>query len=174
MKSERVLLISHSSERQLYVKLAAILSPHFTLETILTVDNSPFSHAFEKTIELINPAFIVIAFEDESTVDRKAYLKAIKQCMNDVPLMVAIESVESEEIIDLLRCGAGDFVVAPLRASEVVPRAWRLIKTSERNSSVRMDLSQPGFRKLIGQSVSFLSQTRRIPSIAKCDANVLI
>ena len=174
MKSERVLLISHSNERYLYDKLAAILSPHFTLETISTVDNSPCSHTFEKTLELINPTLIVIAFADESTFDRKAYLKAIKQCMNEVPLMVAIESVESEEIIDLLRCGAGDFVVAPMRASEVVPRAWRLIKTSELNSSVRMDQSQSGFRKLIGQSVSFVSQTRRIPAIAKCDANVLI
>src|SRR5262245_30485930 len=61
------------------------------------------------------------------------------------------------------------------KAQENTLRILRLVSQSRENDAVLHDLKvKLGLKQLIGQSPAFLAVVRKIPTLARCEANVLI
>ena len=59
--------------------------------------------------------------------------------------------------------------------TEILPRLWRLLEHTYEQNTLTYRLKQKlGLKQLIGESLPFLDKIKKIPTIAKCDANVLI
>src|SRR5215213_4260346 len=157
-------------------ELEAMLQARFTVE-VHSPDESVFSSSnreLERVLQRFNPD-IVFTVLPGSLQQTTALLKAFGHAATNIPIIVVLETCDADQVVELLENGASDFVTSPLKASEVLPRAVKLVKPADKcaNGS-RLNGSYSAFKKVIGQSPVFLDQLRRIPMIAKCDANVLI
>jgi two-component system, NtrC family, response regulator GlrR len=103
-------------------------------------------------------------------------LARLKLVSQERPVVVVADRGEPAEMFQLLERGATDFFTSPLRASDILPRLWRLL--SEFSCRVANPDSSSGkqeaLRSLVGRNAEFLCQLQRIPMVAKCDASVLI
>ena len=71
--------------------------------------------------------------------------------------------------------GAADFLVPPLRRSDVLPRLKRQARVSPRGSAIVQRLKENiGLKQIIGESSEFLDKVQCVPRFARCDATVLI
>lgn len=173
MTIDRALLLGAS---QCTRQLEAILEARFTVEVHPLEDRGPSitNRELQKSVQRFNPDVLFTVIPDSFT-QTMSLLKAAHQVANNIPIVVVLESCEPEQVVELLENGAADFVNSPLRPAEVLSRALKSIKLPENTSRARgFNGSQFGCKKILGKSPVFLDQLRRIPMIAKCDANVLI
>ena len=76
---------------------------------------------------------------------------------------------------EFLRLGVCDYVILPLRASDILPRIWRLLDTTQQHDSLTQSLKENlGLKQLIGQSPAFQREIQKIPHLAQIDATALI
>lgn len=102
-------------------------------------------------------------------------LKSLNGRWPGCPVLVVAEGAGPEATFELLRGGAADFVVPPLKASDVLPRAWRLLEGAGPDESFKRGLKERlGLHNLIGESASFTAAVNKIPVVARCDARILI
>jgi DNA-binding NtrC family response regulator len=89
--------------------------------------------------------------------------------------IVVVTDVNQEELIELVGPTIADFIIPPLRDSEVMVRIRRLLNQGRQESKSRQALTEKlGLKQLIGTSAAFLSETNKIPVVAKSDISVLI
>lgn len=90
-------------------------------------------------------------------------------------LAVIVVDANQKELSELVRPGIADFIIPPLRDSEVLVRIRRLFNQVRQERKTRQALSQKfGLQQLIGTSESFLAEINKIPVVAKSDTSVLI
>jgi len=173
MSLDRALLLGGNSRSSL--ELEAMIESRFRVELHRFDVDAGFdsTRALEKAIRRFNPDIVFTVIPD-SLPQTTTLLKTTIRAANNIPVIVVLEKCEPDQIIELLENGALDFVTLPLRVSDVLPRALRSIRPVESPARANGNGSQFGFKKVIGESPIFLEQLRRIPMIAKCDANVLI
>ncbi|HYO91261.1 MAG TPA: sigma-54-dependent Fis family transcriptional regulator, partial [Pyrinomonadaceae bacterium] len=186
MKSERALLLDMSASSNLGGALQTILEPSFRLDvrvppqpTAEVDEPANYGGKLDKIIRDSAPALIYLLISDGRLKEAHRLLASIKQQAPDIPLIVVIGVCQPDELFELLKVGASDFIVAPLKAAEVLPRSWRLLRQQQQQSDAEQTLAQTlkaelGLKQLIGQSAVFLAQVDKIPLVAKCAANVLI
>ena len=156
-------------------ELKDVLEDRFRVEVFPVNEPYPPSSDRElvKAVQRLNPDVVFTVIPDLRETTK--VLHSVRQAASNIPIIVVLESCEPDQIVELLAAGAVDFVTLPLRAPDVLPRAWKWIKPVTNDiRAVQINSPHPGFKKVIGQSPVFLDQLRRIPMIAKCDANVLI
>jgi len=102
------------------------------------------------------------------------------------PMLVVAGDSQPDDLYQLLERGVADFVTSPLRASDILPRLWRLLNDTSHHLSQHFGQNHAGqnpqrpqpetgaLRALVGRSPEFMAQLQRIPMVAKCDASVLI
>jgi DNA-binding NtrC family response regulator len=91
------------------------------------------------------------------------------------PIIIVVEESEPDEMLELLRVGAADFITHPLKTMDVILRLWRLLEQSSRRGALPHTLRERlGLKLLVGKSPVFLAEINKIPLVAKCDARVLI
>jgi DNA-binding NtrC family response regulator len=96
------------------------------------------------------------------------------ECLT-APIIVISETGGDDEMFEWLRLGAADFITAPLKADDVLPRVRRLLEQNPRAEGQAQTLKrQLGTRLLIGESPAFLKEVGKIPLLAKCGASILI
>ena len=174
MMLDRALLLGGASRWSR--ELEAILKPRFRVEVHPLDERLPFntSRELEKSIQRFNPGVVFTVIPD-SRQQTMELLSVAGRAATNIPIIVVLEMCEPDEVVEFLENGAADFVTSPLRSSEVLPRALKLIKPIANSSKASpLNRSQFGLKKVIGESPVFLDQLRRIPMIAKCEANVLI
>lgn len=181
MKVERALLFDVGSTIVLSSGLKTILDGHFSLtgpeplERSATSDCLDLDAQLDATIRRSAPSLIFLVSARTEHKECAKLLAAIARVASDIPIVVASDTAAPNRVLELLEAGASDFVTAPFRASEVLPRAWKLIKTHgvkpTPEYSPKSDLNS---KKLIGVSATFLAAAKKIPLIASCEANVLI
>ena len=167
---ERALLLGTSTR-----ELKEVLEHRFRVEVFPVDEPYPPGSDRElvKAVQRLNPDVVFILIPDLRETTK--VLQSVRQAASNIPIIVVLESCEPEQIVELLSAGAVDFVTLPLRAPDVLPRAWKWVKpVANDGGPAQINSPHPGFKKVIGQSPVFLDQLRRIPMIAKCDANVLI
>jgi DNA-binding NtrC family response regulator len=172
---ERALLLGAGSPAmESTTELKAILEQRFRVE-IFPIEETPQANSNRevgRVVQRLNPDVIFIVAPGSLRETTKV-LKSIRQA--NIPIIVVLESCEPDQLAELLSAGAVDFVTLPLRAPDVLPRACKWIRPAGNDARCgQINTAHPGVRKVIGRSPAFLDQLRRIPMIAKCDANVLI
>ncbi len=91
------------------------------------------------------------------------------------PVLAALPAASPRRLIDLLKRGYTDFILAPASREQVVPRLWRCLgHARRRQGSVQRVTERLGLKRLIGCSPAFLAQTEKLPVVAGCDAGVLL
>jgi DNA-binding NtrC family response regulator len=91
------------------------------------------------------------------------------------PFLLVLPESLAAEAMDFLKAGASDFVVAPIRSVDLLPRVLRLLRPCESEDELIAHLKQVwGTKQIVGQSPPLLAQLRKLPLIAGCDATVLI
>jgi two-component system, NtrC family, response regulator GlrR len=92
-----------------------------------------------------------------------------------VPVMLVSDCNHPLEMLQRIEDGASDYVVAPLRSIDVLPRVWKLVDHGKaKTESLQTLLRQIGLREMIGDSPEFRRIIGMIPEIAHCDVGVLI
>jgi DNA-binding NtrC family response regulator len=91
------------------------------------------------------------------------------------PFLLVLPESFAAEALRLLKAGASDFVLPPIRSADLLPRVLRLLRPCEAEDELIQHLKRVGGAKqIVGQSPLLLAQLRKLPSIARCDATVLI
>jgi DNA-binding NtrC family response regulator len=90
-------------------------------------------------------------------------------------MVVTTAHPEALNILPALELGAADFLLPPLRRSELVTRLVRQIRVTGRDDARILKLKEEiGLQQIIGESKLLLEEVRRVPRFAQCDATVLI
>lgn len=158
--------------------LAEILMPYFSLKAVdffsacaVATSNGDLSRLILRS----NPAIVFLGQTANLTKLTREFLELIQRDFPAIPVIVLVEAGEPNEMLAWLKLGAADFLTVPLRASDVVPRVWRLLESTDlgipRQTS---DVAKVGVNELVGEDQKFLHEINKIPAIAKCEASVLI
>jgi DNA-binding NtrC family response regulator len=91
------------------------------------------------------------------------------------PVLVSTTHPDTFDFLRVLEMGASDFLLPPLRSSELVTRLLRHARVSHCDDSLVQKLKEEiGLKHIIGESPAFLDKIQCIPRFARCDATVLI
>jgi DNA-binding NtrC family response regulator len=102
-------------------------------------------------------------------------IRSVRKKLTVLPILFIAEKYRPDEMFDLLKHGATDFITQPLKNMEILPRLWRLLEHKRERNTLAYKLKEKlGLKQLIGESLPFLDEIKKIPTVAKSDANVLI
>jgi two-component system response regulator GlrR len=181
MISKRALLLEVGADNESSSALQSILEPYFSFAVRRhTLSHPNNGHAqngsnLEQVIRGLNPAPIFLLISHDTLSGVRLLLESIRLQFPHIPVIIVIEACEPGDVFELLKAGAADFITAPLRAADVLPRTWRLLAplNSEQKPAHALK-TESGLKQLVGESPVFLAQVNKIPLIARCEANVLI
>ena len=89
--------------------------------------------------------------------------------------IVVTEEGNTAALLDALTYGANDFLISPLRGSDLYPRISKLLARSHFESdSIQVLKEKLGLRQFIGESKALLKVLEKIPLVARFDAGVLL
>src|SRR6267143_3219463 len=93
----------------------------------------------------------------------------------DCAILVAGSGFDAAQIATLFSAGAHDFVGAPVSGSELWARLQRALGLLATDAAPQvLNAMSPQMRDFIGHSPAFIKQIAKLPTIAGCDAGVLI
>jgi len=134
LRSETVLLIVGPDIESLSLSLRGILQPHFKVEVLALegfvearLSINPTS-VLDKLGNKSAPALIFVLLSANCVPTAGTLIQSIKAAGSNPPIMIILEAGEPTDILNLLDLGVADFITSPLTASEVLPRAWTLMR----------------------------------------------
>jgi len=160
--------------RMLRQILESCSDPEFAL-THHTCDGADVvSDELSEIVVRNRPLLILVVLPRARLKSPHALFRVLKSAASTARMVVVVES-DQEDLIELVRRNVDDFIMAPLRDSEVLLRVRRLLNQSCQEQNTRQFLTEKlGLQQLIGQHPLFVSETGKIPLVAKSDASVLI
>jgi two-component system, NtrC family, response regulator GlrR len=184
MGETQILLLNAGANRHLASSLELIFREteayqfQVTQRSLRDSDSTDDLSAMTQALSGTKPDLALLCLPDEPretrvTVD--ALVPFLRKKLEDIPLMVVLESAGPQRIFELLQLGIDDVIVSPLRANDVAPRLLRLhrhIATQE--SPLRQFKEGLGLKQFVGESEVLFREIRKIPKVAQCDASVLI
>src|SRR3989449_3931573 len=91
------------------------------------------------------------------------------------PVLVTTTHPDTFDFFQALELGASDFLLPPLRRSELLARLMRLSGVTRCSDALVQKLKEDiGLKHIIGESPAFLDKVWCVPRFARCDAPVLI
>lgn len=178
MEERSILLVEFEDGGQLGNTLRRILSSwpdrdfeltYHTAETINANDTE-----LSKTILRQKPLLTVLALPRHQLTSLDVLLQILGPGSSAPPIVVVVEA-DQEQLAELVRPGVADFIVTPLRDSEVLVRLRRLLNQVTQERRTQQTLTHKlGLQQLIGESPVFLAETAKIPMVAKSDTSVLV
>jgi two-component system, NtrC family, response regulator GlrR len=127
-----------------------------------------------KIISRQKPLLILLALPCVDLNSFEALLRVLERAASSARIMVAFETGH-EELSDLVRPGIADFLIPPLRESDVLIRLRRLLNQARQEQRAQQAfIEKLGLQQLIGESSAFTAETSKIPVLAKSDITVLI
>ena len=121
------------------------------------------------------PDLILLILWPKHLKQSRALLQSIRKEASELPIIVVTEECKPDRMLGLLGAGAADFITPPLKPIEVLPRVWRLLEHTRRSKTLAHRLKEKlGLKQLVGESPVFVTVINKIPSVARCDATVLI
>jgi DNA-binding NtrC family response regulator len=180
MQPPKILLLEFCPTRGLSESLCVILNSSGIIKLIhCELPENGDLTAFDKSLSAAKSEFspnLTFLLLSPSLVARACpLLQYTKREISDGAIAVVVETDEAMVLLELVRSGADEFFVPPLRALDVLPRVCRLLERSEPNGALLETLKRKlGLKQLIGESTLFLEQMEKIPLVAKFNTNVLI
>jgi DNA-binding NtrC family response regulator len=126
-------------------------------------------------ISSFQPDVIFLATSEGMPEQAQTLFQSMRRECLATPVIIVTEAGEADEMFEWLRLGAADFITAPLKASDLLPRVWQLLEQTPQMGRQTQALKEKlGTKLLIGESLAFLNEINKIPVLAKCNASVLI
>ena len=178
METGVVLLLQFEGSGHVGNTLRQILEscPEPDFQTVYhTCQNSDGSdNELPKIISKQKPLLILLALPCVQLNSLDALLSVLERTASSARIVVAVETGH-EELSELVRPGIADFLIPPLRESDVLIRLRRLLNQARQEERARQAFTEKlGLQQLIGESPAFTSETSKIPVLAKSDITVLI
>ena len=182
-------LVPNLTEASSVIRVAIVCGPETTaladsLETLLAEEKGFTSSRFECAAEsdlkpkpngLNNPDVIVATLDSFQATKMELVFAQLQRAFPRRPVLVTTTDPSAFDVFPLLEIGASDFLLPPLRRSEVLPRIKRQARVTCRGNALVQKLKEDiGLKQIIGESSAFLDKVRCIPRFARCDATVLI
>lgn len=104
-------------------------------------------------------------------------LGALRAKYADTILLPVLRLEDFSNLLDELSLWTDDFIVTPLRAAEVLERVRRLLSQSrqqERHKPDKKGIDTLGLTQLIGEDPAFVALRRKLPLVARHEAQVLL
>lgn len=136
------------------------------------VDGS--NNELAKIILRQKPLLILLALSSVQLKSLDELLRVLGSVASSAPIVAAVENVQEEELSELERPGIADFLILPLRGSEVLIRLRRLMHQARQERAQQTFIEKFGLQQLIGESPAFISEISKIPVVAKSDITVMI
>ncbi|HWS53047.1 MAG TPA: sigma-54 dependent transcriptional regulator [Pyrinomonadaceae bacterium] len=116
------------------------------------------------------PDICLVVLNPPLLAQADALLPLVNSASPSTRVVVGLEGGEPDQMARLYELGAADFITAPLRAVDILPRVWRLAEEAAHRRR------EPGGwpKQLIGENAEFLAEVSKIPTMARCDASVLL
>lgn len=177
MNERSILLLEFEGEGELGRALRRILKsypdPDFELACHAAEGFNANNTELAKLVLRQKPLLIVLALSRDQLKSLDLLLQVLGP--SPAPIVVAAEA-DQDELVELMRPGVADFIITPLRDSEVLVRLRRLLNqvTEERQTHQALTQKLALQHQLIGQSPIFLAETSKIPTVAKSDTSVLV
>ena len=128
-----------------------------------------------RVLSHFNPDVVILVLPDPELAQHHSIIAAIAQERAHPIIFFALEGAQFNEIIELMRAGASDFIIPPLKAVDIFARIWRWLEQRRKVDPLTHKLKERlGLRQLVGKSPIFLAEIEKIPAIGRCDASVLI
>jgi DNA-binding NtrC family response regulator len=178
MQSGTVLLLEFEAYRRLGKTLRQNLDscpvPEFTVAYHTFHDIDVVNDELLEIIAKNKPLLILLVLPRVHLKSLDALFQVLEPATSVARIVVLVES-DQEDLIELVRPNVDDFIIAPLRDSDVLGRVRRLLSQSYQEQHTRQSLTEKlGLQQLIGQSPLFVSETSKFPAVARSEASVLI
>jgi two-component system response regulator GlrR len=177
MEQAKILSLDFAASGETSDLLREVLSPSYSFRHV-AVGRAGFhgdENALSRDVVCFNPDMIFVALPNSLLEQGKALFQAIKAELPETPSIFVVEGVEPGGMFELLRLGVADFIIPPLKATDILPRVWRLLDHARaRQSAPQRIKERVALRHLVSESPAFLAELKKVPLVAKCDASVLI
>jgi DNA-binding NtrC family response regulator len=121
------------------------------------------------------PDVILATLDSHKDADTGRFLASIQRAFPQRPVLVTTTDPDMFDFFRVLEMGASDFLLPPLRRSELLPRLMRQARVASRTDAVVQKLKEDiGLKHIVGESPAFLEKVQCVPRFARCDAAVLI
>jgi DNA-binding NtrC family response regulator len=139
-------------------------------------DDSPLSEGkLSVCIQKFDPDLVFLVLSSDQLKQTAKLVRELRRQKTSSSVVAIIENAKPNEMVKLLEAGIDDFITPPLKRADVIPRTWRLLEHKTVKSELTYRLKQKlGLKQLIGESPLFLDEVKKIPTVAGCDATVLI
>jgi two-component system, NtrC family, response regulator GlrR len=175
MKPANVLLIDLKPVCDLSGRLRAIIESAKQAEIQLQQKSVANSDHFREMVSRMNPAVIFLVSPWNVLKQARSLFQSIQRELPEPPVVVVSDTDAPDEIYEMIKLGAADFITPPLTPTGILPRLWRLLEQTHLGDTLTQKLKQRlGLNQLIGESPVFLAAVNKIPLVAECDAGVLI
>jgi len=122
-----------------------------------------------------NPDVVVAALDSFDATKLEPFFASLQRAFPHRPVLVTTTHPDAFDVFPVLEMGASDFLLPPLRRSELLPRLMRQALARCRGDALVQKLKEDiGLKQIIGENPAFLDQVRCVPRFARCDATVLI
>jgi len=122
-----------------------------------------------------NADVIVATLSAFQATNLELFFASLQRPFPHRPVLVTSTHPDTFDFFRVLEMGASDFLLPPLRRSELLARLMRLSGVTCRSDALVQKLKEDiGLKHIIGESPAFLDKVRCIPRFARCDATVLI
>jgi two-component system response regulator GlrR len=180
MRRQKILVASIEPGRHLAAALKAILVSSPVLAVEIQPESVPegdldfLKSRLQTIVSELSASLILLVLGSQRQSHLSELVESIKT-VTTAPITVVIDADEPARLLDLLRAGAEDFVIAPLRGIDIIPRVLRLLER-ERRSEVLLEAikGKIGLKQMVGESPAFRDAIRKVALVAKCNATVLI
>src|SRR5262249_33528810 len=123
---------------------------------------------------LSNPD-VVVTTVGAFQANTECFVASLRRAFPDRAVLVTTTHPDTFDFLRVLEMGASDFLLPPVRRSELVVRLRRHARVLRCGDSVVSKLKEDiGLKHIIGESPAFLDKIQCIPRFARCDATVLI
>jgi two-component system response regulator GlrR len=122
-----------------------------------------------------NPDVVVAALNSFDATKLEPFFASLHRAFPHRPVLVTTTHPDAFDVFPVLEMGASDFLLPPLRRSELLPRLMRQALATCRGDRLVQKLKEDiGLKQIIGENPAFLDKVRCVPRFARCDATVLI
>lgn len=182
MKPSNVLLLYLDPAYELGERLRCILESASRSNILIeqeTVDSDQKPPPADRINDLLarrHPALIFLISAWNSLQHAKSLIPPLRRERPEPPLVIVSDTEAPEEMFEMIKLGAADFIIPPLTPTGILPRLWRLLDRTCWNESLVQKLKDKFNRPrgLIGESPAFLAAVNKVNLVAKCDASVMI
>jgi DNA-binding NtrC family response regulator len=122
-----------------------------------------------------NPEVVVATLGAFQATNMELFFASLRHAFPHQSVLVTTTHPNTFDFFRVLEMGASDFLLPPLRRSELLPRLMRQARVTCRGDALVQKLKEDiGLKQIIGENSAFLDKVRCVPRFARCDATVLI